>query len=430
LFPCRFPSFSSVLTLVMDIVILGAGIAGLTTALALRKHLTDPIAAITIYEIRPGPSTIGGAVNLTPKALRYLDYLGIDTKQLGVPCKTIQLYDLYTGQQYAELDFRGDDGNGVGAVGKKHHAARVLRADLQGTLLKAAEEQPGITIIWDKKVEKIEDRPGDNTVQLKFSDSEEVKCTLLVGCDGIHSTVRMLLIEPERQPEYTGIAVVMATTVLKPETTLRWQTTGLASSRKGSFMASYFEKSKTQQYISAVIEMGETADRQGWKVRGSDQKALKADILSRFNSKAMPELGNLIEGANEWSLYPVHRLPAGGKWRSPEGRCFLLGDAAHAMPPQGESTGICIEDAVLFSRAMMKHESGNLMSVLDAFEKFRRPTIDAAYSSAVQRWETVKDSGALAYKFKVFLTPWFLWWTARARNEEFAADYSEYDFVL
>lgn len=100
------------------------------------------------------------------------------------------------------------------------------------------------------------------------------------------------------------------------------------------------------------------------------------------------------------------------------------------MPPQGESTGICIEDAILFSRALSQHNSKGIRTMLAAYEAFRRPHIDSAYDQAVQRWETVKDSGALAHRLKTFLTPWFLWWTAKARDEEFSLDYSDYEFKM
>lgn len=100
------------------------------------------------------------------------------------------------------------------------------------------------------------------------------------------------------------------------------------------------------------------------------------------------------------------------------------------MPPQGESTGICIEDAILFSRAMVKYNEHDFSAIFAAYEKFRRPHIDSAYDQAVQRWETVKDSGAFVYRIKTFLTPWFLWWTAKSRDEEFSVDYSDYDFSI
>ena len=70
------------------------------------------------------------------------------------------------------------------------------------------------------------------------------------------------------------------------------------------------------------------------------------------------------------------------------------------MPPQGESTGICIEDAIIFSRALMHHNERDLASIFASYEKVRRKTIDEAYDQAVARWEVVKDSGWLVYKIK------------------------------
>ncbi len=323
----------------MNITILGAGITGLTSSLALQNHLPEPKPTITIYEIRDTPSTIGGAVNLTPKALRYLHYLGIDSRRLRAECKRIELFDLYSGRKYSEVDFRGADGDGIGKdASKRFYSARVLRRDLQAALLEAVEKQADTRtqIVLGKKVERTEERREEGDVQLTFNDGERVSCDLLLGCDGIHSATRTLLIDPDRQPTYTGICVCMATAQLTPEIKLKWETTGLASSRRGIFMASYFEQSRTQQYIAAVMEMKEVANRQGWKVRGSDQSALKNDILSRFKSASMPELEDLVSAAGEWSSYPVHMLPPGGKWSSPGGRVILLRDSLHAVsgPPR------------------------------------------------------------------------------------------------
>ncbi|KAK5172062.1 uncharacterized protein LTR77_003699 [Saxophila tyrrhenica] len=169
------------------------------------------------------------------------------------------------------------------------------------------------------------------------------------------------------------------------------------------------------------MEMDKIASGEVWKVRGSDQGVLKNGILRRFKSESMPELEELVEAAGEWTLYPVHILPAKGKWQV---------QVEAKMPPQGESTGIYIEDALLFSRALVQHTSGDFSDIFAAYQKLRRPQIDAAYTQAVQRWETVKDSDALAFWFMKSLTPWFLWWTAKARENEFAADYSDYQFVL
>jgi 2-polyprenyl-6-methoxyphenol hydroxylase-like FAD-dependent oxidoreductase len=169
---------------------------------------------------------------------------------------------------------------------------------------------------------------------LTFTTGEETTSDLLLGCDGIHSAARTLLVEPDRRPTYTGIAVVMATATIPAGTKLKWETTGLTSSRRGSFMASYFESTRKEQYVAVVMEIAEVADREGWKIRGSDQEAIKADILERFRNESMPELADLTEAVGEWSLYPVFKLPPRGQWTSPDGRCILLGDAAHAVSLQ------------------------------------------------------------------------------------------------
>lgn len=100
------------------------------------------------------------------------------------------------------------------------------------------------------------------------------------------------------------------------------------------------------------------------------------------------------------------------------------------MPPQGESTGICIEDAIVFSRAMAQLQTKPLHAIFRAYEAIRRPHTDQAVKTATWRFETVKDSGWLAYQLVVRATPWFLWWTAQKRDAEFSEDVSETDYEI
>ena len=95
------------------------------------------------------------------------------------------------------------------------------------------------------------------------------------------------------------------------------------------------------------------------------------------------------------------------------------------MPPQGESVGLCIEDAIIFSRCMMHHASYDFSSIFDAYERIRRQPIDHAHNEAVRRWETVKDSGWFMYQMKTLLTPWVLWWMNQSKDKEFGEDWSE-----
>jgi 2-polyprenyl-6-methoxyphenol hydroxylase-like FAD-dependent oxidoreductase len=102
----------------MDILILGGGVAGLTSALALTKFAPPGLVpTIRVFEIRPVPATIGGAVNLTPNALRLLDRLGaleiIREKGYGETINAVEVFDIYS-NKLAESSFRGPDGKGIG----------------------------------------------------------------------------------------------------------------------------------------------------------------------------------------------------------------------------------------------------------------------------------------------------------------------------
>jgi len=109
----------------------------LTSALALTKFApADQIPTIRIFEIRPVPATIGGAVNLTPNALRLLDHLGalpiIRENDYGMTINAVEIFDLYSGK-LAESSFRGPNGDGIG--NPPYKALRITRGDaLKGVL--------------------------------------------------------------------------------------------------------------------------------------------------------------------------------------------------------------------------------------------------------------------------------------------------------
>jgi salicylate hydroxylase len=125
----------------------------------------------------------------------------------------------------------------------------------------------------------------------------------------------------------------------------------------------------------------------------------------------------------------VFTLSKEGKWATD--RTVLLGDAAHAMPPQGESTGIVFEDTVLFARCVSRWvELGKQGTVKDAFnqyERLRRQRIDVAYDESSKVVSTVKDSGWLGHRIKMFIVPWFLLWTNSYRHEHFVEDVTTSD---
>jgi 2-polyprenyl-6-methoxyphenol hydroxylase-like FAD-dependent oxidoreductase len=80
------------------------------------------------------------------------------------------------------------------------------------------------------------------------------------------------------------------------------------------------------------------------------------------------------------------------------------------MPPQGESTGLAIEDGVLIARVLSLFPDRPVQEAFRSYEMTRRPRIDKAYNDAVFRWENVKDKSWLVQKIIEALTWLFLWY--------------------
>jgi salicylate hydroxylase len=318
---------------VQTVIVLGAGIAGLAAALALTKHNR---LRVQIYELRSGPSPLGGAINLTPNAMRLLDYLGVSLASVGAEVPAIEIFSMRDGRRRAQLDF-----SDVSRF--RFMARRVRRADLIGALT-AALEREGVEVRYGMRAARIADEAG-GPVAVTFADGTTATGDLLLGCDGIHSVARMAYIDPTRAPTYTGIATAtgVAPASLLPgggaAAALPFDATALYSGRRGSVLLSRFEPSDRSAYgnlyVGAVMETPPPADdedaKAGWRARGADADALKQDIVARFSGE---DVGaewprEAVKAVAQWVLFPVYKLPPQGKWW--RGRCLLLGDAAHAV---------------------------------------------------------------------------------------------------
>ena len=415
----------------LNIIILGGGIAGLTTALALTKYAptSRPLPQITLYEIRPEPATIGGAVNLTPNALRLLSHLGalqeIRANNYGKECGAVEIFDLYTGSKLSESSFRGPEGKGLG--NPPFTALRITRGESLRGVLTAISKHPNIKLVCGKKTTDIQE--DESGVQLTFEDGETVSADILIGCDGIHSVTRLKHVEPERKAAYSGICNAFGfaprrTTASGEYETTHFETSGMNFGRSGILLTSFHNERKDSIYVGALMQVPEIASRDGWKARGADAEKTRKDILERYAGAANPLINHLIEDAQDLFLWPVFTLPKHGKWAT--NRTMLIGDSAHAMPPQGESTGIVFEDGVLFARCigrwMEKDDGTSVKEAFDAYERLRRGRIETAWEESQSVVKTVNDAGWLGHKIKLTIVPWYLWWTKGYREQHFVED--------
>jgi salicylate hydroxylase len=367
-----------------------------------------------------------------------LNHLGVleklREKGLGCDIDKIELFSLYSAARLGEISFLGEGCGGAGGIGEdksRFKGLRVLRKDLCQAMLECVQAKANVTILWGKRTLSIAE--SDRGVALKFEDGESVEGSLLIGADGIHSVVRSLLVDPERRPEYTGIAGVcgftdVAAALEEGQNPMPWDTTGLVQSQRGSLLCTFCSNERKEMMVAAIMETPDVHGKDGWRAKGAEQDKIKADVLDRYSGSKMKFLDLLIRDSRDWTLYPVYMLGPGGKWSSK--RTILLGDAAHAMPPQGESSGIALNDAVLFARVLSATIGKELPEQFAAYEKLRRPDTDAAYKQATFGWNTQKDSSWFAFYLHSWLTVVFLWWTARSRQRRYAEDIATIDLKL
>lgn len=416
----------------MHVNILGGGIAGLTTALSLTKFSpSSQPPVINIYEIRPEPATIGGAVNLTPNALRLLHHLGalheIRSSDYGKECHAVEFFDLYSNQKIAESSFRGEDGKGIGDP--PFTALRITRGDALNGVLAAIAKHSNINLICGKKTIDIQE--DNNGVTIRFEDGTTARSDILIGCDGIHSVTRLKYVEPERKSNYSGICNAFGFAPRRRNEygdfeEPHFETSGMNFGRRGMLLTSYYNSAKDSIYVGALMQVPEIASRDGWKAAGADAANIRQEMLERYSGAANTLIEEFITDAEDLYLWPVFTLNKGGKWSTE--KVMLIGDSAHAMPPQGESTGIVFEDGVLFARCLakwMESKRGEGVPVKDAFEayeKLRRPRIDVAFDESQSVVKTVQDTPWWGHKIKMNIVPWYLWWTRSYRDKHFIED--------
>ncbi|KAJ5654700.1 hypothetical protein N7490_001703 [Penicillium lividum] len=405
-----------------NIIIIGAGIAGLASGLALRRELAPfvPDLVITIYERHDILSTSGGAINLTPVAQRHLAQLGVLDEldrmgpEAGAEVDAIELYSMRSGRSIGSIDFVDHDGNGFGGF----KGRRVMRIALSIAMLTVVEKTPNVNVIFGKKVVGGEDRERKAVVH--FQDGSEAIGDLVIGCDGVFSAVRRFL-DPESPSEYTGLSFLQTTVPSKTiSSPIHFRSSAMNLSRHGSILTSYCDQNEEQIFVSAIVQFSHDnlgnhklePHSQDWATQNRIRNALRQIMQERFSKSSIPCLREIVASKADWMLYPVYQVRPGGLWY--KNRVILLGDAAHAMPPRDESAAYALDDAILFARLLARYRSEPLSEVFDAYEGLRRDKINQAFKESGRMWDRNRDMGVLESRLSTFFMPFYL----RSHREE------------
>lgn len=282
---------------------------------------------------------------------------------------------------------------------------RIKRTDLLDVLLDTVQ-RVGISIHYNKKLIAIEE--GDEEITVHFSDGTSETADLLLGCDGIHSSVRRLFVDPLQVPEYSGSAGLTAlvpSSGLSESAASRLQGIHPTLTEEGMFTTVSCTALDDEIYwvFSRRTPLPETGDiRDGWEVRRKDEvqgfKSTLLELLENASGEWGDIMKDIIQKTSTVQFFPVYKLPLGAPWY--KGRCMLLGDAAHAIQPQAsQGISMALEDAFLLSR-LLQDPGRSIGNIFETFDRIRRPRVDEIASLAARNAEDRKKSKSWGFWFK------------------------------
>ncbi|MBV1799091.1 flavin-dependent oxidoreductase [Siccirubricoccus sp. G192] len=347
----------------MRAIIIGGGIGGLTTALALHAAGIGAEVFESAAEIRP----LGVGINLQPHAVRELSELGLGEALAGVGVATQEfVYANRFGQEiWAEP-------RGL-AAGYHWPQYSIHRGRLQMLLWEAARVRLGDACLHAGRrlVGFRQDAAG---VAARFADGSRAEGDLLVAADGIHSVVRAAFFPNEGPPKWNGALLWRATSLAPPFRT--GASMVQAGHRDRKFVC--YPIGTAPDGRSIVNWIGETrlpADhpwaREDWNRPGRVADVLPLFADWRFEWLDVPALIRAAEAVYEFPMVDRDPLP----WWT-QGRVTLLGDAAHPMYPIGSNGA---SQAILDARwlALQLATQPGIEAALAAYEAARRPATAA-----------------------------------------------------
>ncbi|HZN27361.1 MAG TPA: flavin-dependent oxidoreductase [Burkholderiales bacterium] len=347
----------------MDVVIIGAGIGGLTLGLMLHR------AGIPcrIYEAASELKAVGVGINILPHASRELCDLGLERALTNVSIITREFCFFNRFGQFIYSEPAGR------YAGYDVPQFSIHRGDLQMVLLDAFVERAGrdrVVLGW--RCTGVDAESGT----ARFVDSatgkplESQRGSVVVSCEGIHSRVRKQLYPDEGPPKYAGINMWRGVTRWKPILT------GASMIRIGWHKPAKLLlypirdtiDAEGRQLVNWVVDI-ETPEyeKNDWNRPGKLEDFIYAMEDWHFDWLDVPDFIRKADAIYEYPMVDQDPLP---RWSF--GRLTLLGDAAHPMYPRGANGAAqAILDCRSLSDALAKH--ADPVAALKAYEAERLP---------------------------------------------------------
>lgn len=312
------------------ILIAGAGIGGLTAALALARRGI----AVTLAEKRTGFGELGAGLQISPNAGHVLDGLDLrlPLKRHAVLAERLVVRSWRSGAALVAMP--------MSAEGESFRLFK--RNDLHMALLDAARAMPNIRIIVGRGVSEVT-VAADGIAATLLGESgavETIEALAIIGADGLWSRLRQLAGD-RSPPRFTGYEA--------------WRALAPAPERAGGEVTLHLGPDRHMVHYpvaggretNIVIVRRAAEAREGWS-RSGDYARLAPELET-----ANPALRSLATRACAWQVWSLFdRVPA----PMAQGRIALLGDAAHpVLPFLAQGAALAIEDAAVLARLLAEH---------------------------------------------------------------------------
>lgn len=374
-------------------LVIGGGVAGPVTALALRMAGIDA----TVYEAYDGPAVdAGGALMLAPNGLAALRIVGVDValQAAGQPIRA-QLFGHGTGKRFGRVE----------TLPGLEPGLLVPRGELCRVLSDHALAQ-GVKIEYGKRLVGVDERPG--SVIAQFADGSAAEGDVLIGADGIRSTVRTLIDPAAPAPQHAGLISFGATAPAESKPAWvrddemyfvmgRQAFFGYFQSAGGSMM--WFSNLPHDKPLTGADARSVPAAQWWARLR----EAYAGDVPAEKLIAASDPDSLIVLGSME-------AMPPVPHWY--RGRMVLTGDSVHApSSSSGQGASLTVESAIELARCL--RDLPDLPSAFATYEKLRRERVESIAATAAKT-NSQKSGGPVArtlirllapVAMKTFLTP-------------------------
>jgi salicylate hydroxylase len=336
----------------ISIGVIGGGIGGLAAGLSLLRAGFD----VHLYERAAALREVGAGIQVSPNAARVLHRLGFAEELARMGVRPIAFHQRRWDDRRTLLRVPLGDAM-VEAFGFPHY--QMHRADVLSTLARAWPVErlhPGYRLV------ALAER--SDCVEAAFENGNLAAFDVLVGADGIHSTVRSILFGPER-PRFTGCTAYRGLVPVERLAHLDLEVTTQMWMGPGGHFVHYFVRNRELVNFVAVVEQ-DSWTRESWTDRGDVADALAA--FAGWHS----QLHDILRSVDEtfiWAMFDRAPLP---RWSS--GRVTLLGDACHPMLPfMAQGAAQALEDGAALTSCLTQREDRPIAESLRLYETVRKP---------------------------------------------------------